>query len=192
MEKKVKTMPARKFHISVPVKPYVKRFIELNFGNPAYFHPDKAEYKVLRECLKDSRKYDKRLPQLCTYSEKICVLLSEDDFYKVGWEMTRTNTVRFNGHFEDRAKTMMRNIVSIYNALGLAMNVSIVKFQDKFLFDEQAWPYQSIKKDLFRHSNYKKIDFENEIFNKIEKIVMKNLYKQGTISPQYFNDYEND
>lgn len=187
-----KAAPAQKFVITVPVKPYVKRFIELNYGNPAWFHPDKADYSLLRDCLKESRKYDKRFPELCTYSERVSILISERDFYRVGWEMTRTNVVRFGTWFEMKAKTLMRSMVGIYHGLGLPMNVSITKFQDRFLFDEEAWPYQSIKKDLFRHTNYVEIDFDNEIFNKVEKIVMTNLYKKGTISPQYFSDYEHD
>jgi len=186
-------LPANQFNIVIPVKPYVKRFIELNYGDPVYFHPDKDDYEKLRSCLKDSRKTDSRFPpRTCTYSSEITVLLSERDFYRYGWEMSHTNVIKFNAIFESRAKYLMRSMVGIYHGLGLPINVSITKFQDRFYFDENIWPYDSIRKDFYRNGNNYKVDFDNEIFIKIEKIVLTNLSGCGTITPSFISDYEND
>lgn len=188
-----KTTSSKEFTIKIPVKPYVKRFLELNFGDPVYFHIDKEDYNELRRCLNKSRRWDNKYSKfLCTYRETVTVLLSEDDFYRFGWDMTATNVVRFNSRFEKNAKTLMRSMVGIYNALGLPMNVSITKFQDKFYFDENCWHYETIRKDFQRRGYVEKIDFENEIFNKVERIVLDNLYKTGTISHSYLIDHDND
>ncbi len=191
--KKKKEPPGKIFHVSIPVKSYVKRFLELNYGDPVFFHPDREDYSVLRECLKDSRRYDSKYDDvLCTYSNNVTVLLTEYDFYHFGWDMTRTNVIKFGVHFETKVKTLMRSMVGIYHGLGLPINVSINKFQDRFFFDENVWQYQSIKKDFYRNGTTSKIDFDGEIFNKVEKIVVKNLYKKGTISHTFIKDYEND
>lgn len=191
--RKKKPPADKQFFISIPVKPYVKRFLELNYGDPVQFHADKADYAILRECLSDSRRFDANYNDfLCTYRDTVTVLLSERDFYRCGWEMSKTNIVKFGLHFENRAKILMRSIIGIYHGLGLPVHVSINKFQDRFYFDENVWPYGSIKKDFYRNGTAHQIDFDNEIFNKVEKIVMTNLSKNGTISPSLIKDYEND
>ncbi len=183
----------RQFFITIPVKPYVKRFLHLNYGDPVFFHTDKTDYSLLRECLSDSRKHEPITPDpISPYKEVVTVLLSERDFYRCGWDMTKPNVIRFGLHFERKAKTLMRNLVGIYHGLGLPINTSINKFQDKFYFDEDTWAYQSIKKDFYRNGSLTGIDFEGEIFRKIEKIVMTNLYNLGTVSETFIKDYEND
>jgi len=186
-------LPANPFNIVIPVKPYVKRFLELNFGDPVYFHPDKQDYEKVRGCLRDSRKNDSRFPpRICTYSTEITVVLSERDFYRYGWEMSHSNVVKFNSHFESRAKTLMRSMISIYHGLGLPINICINKFQERFYFDENVWTYESIKKDFYRNGYNQCVDFDNEIFMKVEKIVLTNLSDLGTITPSFIKDYEND
>ena len=86
----------------------------------------------------------------------------------------------------------MRSFVGIYSGLGLPVFKSIDKFQSRFEFDEDVWRYEAIKKDFYRHGVKQKIDFDNEIFNKIEKIIMVNLYDSGTVSQQAVKQYEND
>lgn len=191
--RKKKLPPDKQFFITIPVKPYVKRFLTLNFGDPVYFHPDKQDYTVLRECLANSRKFDKQCSNFISpYKESVTVLLSERDFYRCGWDMTRHNVIKFGVHFEMKAKVLMRSLVGIYHGLGLPLHISINKFQDKFYFDENVWPYQSIKKDFYRNGTIDNIDFESEIFRKIEKIVVTNLYTSGTVSNTFIDDYEND
>ena len=85
---------------------------------------------------------------------------------------------------------MMRSFVGVYVALGIPPYRSINKFQQRFEFDESYWPYESIKKDFYRNGSDEKIDFEGEIYSKIERIVLRTLYDSGTISKQAKNRYE--
>lgn len=199
MIERVKSKPVKQFYITIPVKPYVKRFLELNYGNPVYFHPDRAEYDRLRGALQKScRSIERnRIPYIidelaCIYKTNVTVLLSERDFYRDGWELTKQEIIRLNAEWEKRTKVLMRSVVGIYHAMGLPLYISIQKFQEKFYFDEDVWPYQSIKKDFFRNGTISKIEFDSDIFAKIEKIVVTNLYTAGTLTSNYKNDHDND
>lgn len=185
-------MKPQKFVVTIPVKPYVKKFIEINYGLPADFTDDPLTNKFFVELLrKPNTLYDNKYPdEICTYSNEVEVLISEDYFYRYGWELTKTNVVAFGRRFEDRAKMMMRNIIGVYHAVGLPFKISITKFQDRFGFDEDIWNYQSIKKDFYRNGQVEVVDFDNEIFRKIEKIILVNMYSLGTISKQALKRYE--
>ena len=180
------------FVVTIPVKPYVKRFIEINFGSPADFtsSPDVNRFflKLLR---KPDTSRDKQYPeQLFNYSELAEIVISQHDFYRYGWELTRTDMVAFGKHFEDKAKFLMRSFVGVYVAVGMPTFRSINLFQERFLFDDSHWDYNTIKKDFYRNGTNAKIDFNNEIFSKIDQILLRNLYTLGTISKAAKNLYE--
>lgn len=192
------TMPMRqaplKFTVQVPVKPYVKKFIESNYGSPVSFASHQEENYFFLQLLKQPciRRDVQTNDLLNPYTEILEIFISEDDFYRYGWELTKTNILIFGKFFEHRAKFFMRNIVGIYYGLGLPIYKSIKKFQTTFEFDEDAWKYDSIKKDFYRHGNTRNIDFDNEIFHKIENIILDNLYDAGTISHHLKKQHERD
>jgi len=181
-----------KFVVTIPVKPYVKRFLSINYGEPIDFTSDPEVNRFFQNLLrKPSVTRDKQYPdQLFSYTEKVEVLISQHDFYRYGWELTRTDRIAFGKQFEDRAKCLMRSFVGVYVALGLPPFRSIAKFQERFQFDENSWQYETIKKDFYRNGMKDPLDFDNEIFNKIEKIVLHNLYELGTISKKAKIEYE--
>jgi hypothetical protein len=181
-----------KFSVTVPVKPYVKRFLEINYGSPVDFSLNAEAHKFFRNLLhrpdtSSDRKYS---DHICNYTEFVEVSISEHDFYRYGWELTKTNIVAFGQYFEDHTKLMMRNIVGVHIGLGMPINKSIIKFQNRFLFDEDTWPYQTIKKDFYRNGRVEIIDFDQEIFNKIQKLILRNLYNLGTLSVKAIHLYE--
>ncbi|MBV5313673.1 MAG: hypothetical protein JZU47_10280 [Prolixibacteraceae bacterium] len=181
-----------KFIVSIPVKPYVKRFLSINFGDPADFTTDPDTNRFFLNLLKKpNTSRDKQYPeQICTYTETAEVFISQHDFYRYGWELTRTDIVAFGKRFEDRAKCLMRSFVGVYVAMGMPPFISIARFQEKFQFDENSWQYETIKKDFYRNGMKEPLDFNGEIFNKIEKIVLHNLYELGTISKRAKKEYE--
>lgn len=183
-----------KFFVIVTVKPYVRRFLEMNYGYPIRFTDDSASNRFfLRMLSKPDTSRDRQYPeQMCTYTEEVEVIISEHDFFKYGWELTKTDTVQFGKYFEDRAKALMRSVVGVYSSLGLPLKNSIVKFQDRFGFDEDTWSYQTIKKDFYRNGTVDVVDFDKEIFFKVEKIILHNLYSLGTISKTMIKQYENN
>jgi len=172
---------APKFVVIIPVKPYVKRFVELNYGLPADFskHPE-IQRQVLR-CLKKPRtrkdlQYDKQ--QLCTYTETMEIVISQDYFYRYGWEFSKTDTVTFGKIFETSIKCKMHNVVSIYRGVGLTIKESIQKFQEHYKMEEEYWSYESIKKEYYRRRPENDIDFFVEIIDKIDHLFMELLSRK--------------
>lgn len=184
----------QRFTVSVPVKPYVKRFIELNYGNPADFTSNIAINRFFISLL---HKPTTAPETICPddeylYFASVDITISEDYFYRYGWEMSKKNIIAFGRHFEERAKHLMRNYIGIYHAIGLPLNTGINKFRDRFGFDEDSWTYEAVKKDFYRHGILQDLDFDDEIFRKIEYIVLVNLYDLGTVTKKTLNDYENN
>lgn len=183
-----------KFTVSIPVKPYVKRYLEINYGSPVSFITDPRANEMFKRMLhKPCAHYERKYPnELVSHTGKVEVLITERDFYRYGWELTKTDVVAFGKHFENRAKNFMRSVVGVYHSLGLPINISILRFQQQFQFEEEFWSYESIKKDFYRNGLKERMDFDNEIFNKIEKIIMRNLSDLGTITTKAIKTYENN
>lgn len=170
-----------KFVVTIPVKPYVKRFVELNYGLPADFtkHPD-IQKEVIR-CLKKPRtrkdmQYESQ--QLCTYTETLEIAISQDYFYRYGWEFSKTDTVTFGKIFESTIKCKMHNVVSIYRGIGLSIKESIQKFQEHYSMEEEYWSYESIKKEYYRRRPKNEIDFFIDIIDKIDNLFMELLSRK--------------
>ncbi len=182
----------QRFTVSVPVKPYVKRFIEMNFGLPADFTNNPPVLKFFHELLQNpSHYYDKNISDEIYYqSATVAILISEHDFYRYGWQLTKTDTVAFGKYFQNRAKLLMRNVIGCHVGLGMPLNKSILKFQNQFQFHEDIWAYQSIRKDFYRNCKTEVIDFNFDIYNKIQNIILRNLYNLGTFSNLAIQEFE--
>ena len=170
------------YTVSIAVKPYVKRFLVIECGEPADLSvfPDLKDYfrKFLRK--PNNRYRNKYRESICGYSETIDIAISEDDFYRYGWELTQTDTVSFGKLVEYKAKCLSRTIIGVSFALGFEIKSGINRFQERFGFTEEDWQYDTIKKDFYRNGLHERIDFDTEILKKIEKIILDNLYKAGT------------
>jgi len=138
--------------VSVPAKPYVKRFTEIRFGSPANLSKDPAVLSLFRRCLiKPSRRREseyKKLPPNI-YCHIIEVIISEDDFYRYGWELTNTDVIAFGKTIEYETKKFMRSVVAAYE-LCMTRKAAINKFQEDYGFSEDIWPYETILKDFYR------------------------------------------
>lgn len=176
---------SEKFVVTIPVKPYVKRFIELKYGFPADFSRDEEVKLLIRRCLKkpDTR-YDRKYEyELCTHTESLDILISQDEFYKHGWEFSKTDIVMFGKRFEVPIKKKMRGIVCFYVGMGLNIKDSILKYQKKYQMEEEFWPYESIRKEYFRKRPTERIDFFDEIIDKIDELFTVNpSHKRDTFT----------
>lgn len=180
------------FTIQIPVKPYVRKFLETNFGNPVNFngHPEDIEF-FNRMVSKKCQRWDSKIPDaLFVNLDLVDILISEDFLYRYGWEMTKTNTIRFGKHYEIRVKVFMRMFIGTATACGMQLRQSIRKFQSLYEFSEDDWNYEAIKKDFYRHAPKTVIEFDTQISQRIEKILLENLYGAGTISHQIIKLHE--
>lgn len=164
--------------IQIPVKPYVHRFLELNFGSPANLSKDKSLQNTIRKFL--SKNNPCSLSGISDrYSMKIKIIISDDDFYRYGFEMSEKNIRNFGHIVEFRAKFFMNQMVLNYS-MFMNQKDAILKFQNRFGFSEDIWPYESIKKNFYRagifHDN-----ILDEVISKFEKKTLENLSELGTI-----------
>lgn len=157
------------FTVTIKCKPYVRQYLVQNFGDPVNLSADQSLETFFRSLLsKPDRDAEKKYtglfkPDNTAYSCTAEVIISQRDFYRHGWELTRTNTVKFGVHVENRVKAQMRNWVTLcmlFDPSGhTTQKHAILRFQDAFGFSEETWPYESIKKDFYRHAveNFNKL-----------------------------------
>jgi len=173
-----------KFNLTVPVKPYVKRFLENNYGNPVDFRNHTRENEMFKRMLKKPcyKEEDKYKKELCLHSNVVEIAISERDFYRHGWELSKTDIVSFGKHFEKNAKWLMRSVVSTYVSFGIPINIAINKFQTRFQLEEEYWPFDSIKKDFFRFKINHEIDFNQFAYQHLEHMILLNMSNAGAIT----------
>jgi hypothetical protein len=180
------------FTVELPCKPYVKRFLQINCGEPA----DLSQHKLLqtefrraldKKCKKRESTY--RELSLDKYSEIIELKITDDEFNRYGWELSLTDVISFGKHVERLTKLMMHNVVGAY-AMVMDSQSAILRFQEEFGFYEDIWNYESIRKD-FQRNQPDRVNISREIIEQIRKITLGKLSRQGTICPHATRHYEN-
>ena len=182
------------FFLELPVKPYVKQYIILNYGNPANFSSNKFINERFRRCLiKPSIRYHSRYRTISfvKYNLTIKITLSQDDFYRYGWELSPSDIISFGKVLEHQAKFLLCNMISFYMTYMNGKD-AILSFQKNFGFNEDIWPYESVKKiyDRFAVTN-QKISFTKDLTFKLEKLILSNLSDLGTLQPAAIQQYGN-
>lgn len=184
-----------KFLVKIPCKSYVKRFIEINFGSPADLSKDKSLYNIFRSKLEKKSFRNESIFNtyaFSRYSEEISIKISRDDFYRLGWELSKTDIVSFNQILEGRAKMLMYTIVGALTSMGMPRTDSIDYFQEKYMFTEDIWPKDSIDRDCKRNLEISKNEILGNITEFIDKICLAKLSENRTISRKAKTEYENN
>lgn len=182
------------FVVTIPIKPYVKRYIEVNFGLPANFENyPKINSKVRRFLRKPNTRFDKKYnDEICTYTEKLEVVISQDYFYRYGWEISKTDTVEFCKTFEFMLKEEMLKIVSIYFGLTRSIKLSIERYQTSFNMEEEYWPYESIKKEYYRNGPKSIPNFYDMIFKIVEEISVEIVSRKRDTFTKQKKEYDTE
>ena len=180
-----------KFTVSIPVKLYVKRFLENNYGNPIDFHSFPRENEMFKRMLKkpcydEEHKYKN---ELCRQTHSVEILITDRDFYRHGWELSKTDIVSFGKYFEKHAKWLMRTVVSTYVSFGTPIDRSIINFQSRFRLEEEYWSFDSIKKDFYRLRSNDEIDMNEYAFDHLERLIRINMSNVGVITDHVVKNY---
>lgn len=140
--------------IEVPVKPYIKEYLERNFGNPVNFSGVRGIKDFFTLLLdKQTYRYDKRIT-LKKYKSTVTVVISRADFYRYGWGMSATAIVSFNSMFEYIVKNRSRDVITVKcRDANIKVAPAIRQLQIEFTFTEENFSFDTIKKDLQRHTN---------------------------------------
>jgi hypothetical protein len=125
-------------------------------------------------------------------TEEIDVKISQDDFYRYGWELSKTDIIYMNSLFEGRCKLLMYTVVGAHVAVGMTLSGSIDYFQDKYYFPEDIWQKESIYKDCQRNLRIDKNEIYSTISGVIDKIILVKLSANRTISHKAKKAYESN
>ncbi|OFY87860.1 MAG: hypothetical protein A3F72_03025 [Bacteroidetes bacterium RIFCSPLOWO2_12_FULL_35_15] len=142
------------FTASIPAKPYVRKHIENCFGTPALMRRDSAIGKYFYQLVGDPKTTkDKRIADCnAYYSDLITVKIVEEVFLRKGCVLTKTNIVEFNRFVECHLKMQMRIMIdTLMEIKKIKKKEAILFAYDKFNMDETVLPYETIKKDYYRH-----------------------------------------
>lgn len=169
------------FTIEIPCKSYVKVYLETNCGNPVDLQHLPDIHTLVMRNLKKKQDYRKTDP-ICNYDDKVTVMISPKLFYRYGWEITKEGIREINSFSEQKIKYVMRQYVFFNNKLGQPVASCIRDFQQIFLFAEDVWNFESIKKDYQRHISDKDTPKMKDMKKEINKILLSNLSELGTIS----------
>lgn len=173
-------------------KPYVKRFIEQNFGNPADFSRDDELYDFFRSVLrKNNNRQDRYYSKffLDKYSESIRIKIADDDFYRYGWEISMSDMISLNKKLECRVKILAHTVISSQLAFGFTISSSVGYFQVQFEFPEDIWKKESIIKECQRNMMFDKKIFQKNIVNNIHQIIVEKLSTTNLLSKKASRKY---
>jgi hypothetical protein len=175
------------FTVQIPVKKYIKTYIENNCGSPANL----SGLPEINDLFLDLLKYphfnrDKQAK--CSYTSSITIIISSDTFYRHGWQLSKTDIVRFNQKCEAMIKFNSRHFIMANNSLGIPISKCIREFQSLFQFDEDTFTYEAIKKDYDRHGKKIPIKFIRDFKAEFNNLLLDNLSSLGTISNSYKNE----
>ena len=166
------------FLVELPSKPYVFQYIVFNYGSPANFSSNKYVNERFRKCLirPSNRNFTcYNSYQLSKYTHTINISITQDDFYRYGWEISKSDIVSFGKLLEAQAKFLLCNMISFYMTF-LNQKDAILLFQANFDFTEETWSYEAIKKvyDRFALLNVK-ISYTKDLTMKLENLLLTNL-----------------
>jgi len=181
------------FSIQLPCKPYVKHYLTQNFGDPVNLYQADNPFLPLLKLLLHSQKRDKypsRSLSANIYSDSATIVLSEDDFLRVGFELTRNGAIVFNKEVERTFKHMMHVIVAINFTFYGNLEMAIDRFTLDFDIPEDTWPHESIRKDFMRHASVHRFNFKNTISENLTKVFLTQLSEIGTLGILTLKEYE--
>lgn len=172
--------------INVAVKPYIKAYLENNFGSPVDIRQEGEIWHLLGVLLSEGagrKKPGGKMEKVISgnFPEEVRLLVTKDMFFRYGSALGKPEVLRFNTFLEKRIKFFARSFIGYHHSLGMSVASCIRNFQKMFGFSEDVWAYDSIKKDFDRHgwTAGKKavINFQREM----SKIFLQIMSESGTV-----------
>ena len=160
--------------VDIYVKKYVKTYLEAKYGKTIFLN-EKLKDKFL-EYLKDKNTlrdaiYTDRYP----YDQKICIALSEYEFYHYGFNYTKTNMVRFSKFVEYEIKQQSRLFGALFKSFGMTYAKGIKVFQKTYHLSEEDFNLENAYKDIQRNGIQINDVMEDKIVEILATIGKKNI-----------------
>jgi len=160
--------------VDIYVKKYVKTFLEAKYGK-TIFLDGKFKEKFI-DCLKDKNSvrdsiYEDRYP----YEYKIKVAITEYEFYHFGFEVTKTNMVRFSKFVEYDIKEQSRLFGALFKSFGMTYTKGFRVFQKTYRLSDDDLNFETAYKDIQRNGVVLDDKMEDKICEILATISKKNI-----------------
>lgn len=174
-------MSKERYFVWLPCKRYVKAWLVRKFSAGDRKWPDGVNIsaeKTLMSLIKDklrrpSMRYENRMKDY-SYPERVPIEISEDTFYRYGWELSPTDINDINSRLEHIIKDELLRYLEISVAFTGNIKRSIRAFYEFSGFKEAEWPEESIRRYFYRHRMAPVIQ-TNIVEQKINEIFMVTL-----------------
>lgn len=116
-----------RFAVWVPCKGYVKRWLLANFNRPDEYWQELVNLSPNREFADD---FKKRLTRAEArrdssvkgrYTTRVAIEITYDTFQRYGWELTPTETLRWNTKMESEVKQVLHTYNAMLSVTGLSI-----------------------------------------------------------------------
>ena len=185
------------------VSPYVKRYLLSNYyvddpNWPELVNISNDRYLDVMfrsRLIKPSNRYDRRIQGSGNYKYRnvqVALEITKSDFQVHGWSLSPTDAAALAKALEIRCKTILLTYLSAAYMIKPNLSACIQQFYDAYHFDEESWPSDSIRRIWNRDTTINKDALKTEIDEKINKIILVQLFRNGTISQQGLEAYENN
>ena len=185
------------------VAPFVKQYLLTNFAVEDVNWTDLVNISSDRyldvlfrsRLMKPSNRYDKRIEASGSYkfrNVKVALEITKSDFLEHGWSLTPTDASALSKALEIRCRTILLTYLSAAYMITPNLSACIQKFYESYHFDEETWPSDSIRRIWNRDKTIDKTTLKTDIDEKINKIILVQLFRNGTISQQGLKTYEDN
>lgn len=189
-----------RFVVWIWVAPFVKQYLLTNFGVNDPDWPELVNISTdttidvlfRHRLMRPSHRYDNRLSGNYKYrNAKIALEITKSDFYTYGWALSPTDEAMLANALECRCRTILLTFLAAQYMVTPVLSHCIQEFYHRFGWNDTTWPEDSIRRLWNRDKTIDKKALKIGIHNKIQEIVVVQLFKNGTISQQGKIAYEN-
>lgn len=136
--------------IQISCSKHVAHFLKQEYGGVPHFnHSTSIGASFLGHLNRGFTKYDHRSAK---HENLLTVTISFDDFKLYGGNITLTNAALFNKAVEDRLKEKFdAHMHALVHIAGFKKAAAIREFYDSYGFDDEIWPFESLRKHFRRN-----------------------------------------
>lgn len=142
--------------VQIPVKRYVKRFLEVKYGEPALLQRNDNIGKYFYELVDHpNQERDSRI-KLSRYTDHVTIGITKTIFLQRGYVLTPTNVVAFNNFVEDHISVALEYFVCGAVIVGeKKRSMAYRTFLDIICLNESELAFETLKKKIDRSGIFK-------------------------------------
>ena len=148
------------YTVVIPCKPYVKKFLIDNYGNPVDIRKDKYLYKYFKNVLdrklyRNNSRYSFKKYGKMIYREEVIFIINEETFERDGFSIHHNDIIDINSLFEGYIKKIISVFVFALISCGHKTISAINEAQKLFNFSEDDMSTDLILKSCKREQDLK-------------------------------------